>query len=117
MEYKEAEALLPKFEHLIGKHSITYGKKITDVFTGFEDAILTGQMHWFAGRVKKFASIPSDAGRYTLCAAFEDKNIVSIKSIVLKDNLVDLIPDAESLSYMTSLQRGKTKVEDAYLQI
>lgn len=107
MELGKANELLPVFLPLAGKMSISYGQKIKDVFVGYEDRELTREMYGFSKRVEAFATLPSDKGKYTICVAFEDNSIVSIKMLVLKDNISDLIPIVEPLDYMTYRLRGK----------
>lgn len=112
MEYEDAKELLPKFWHLMGTVSKRFGQEITDIFIGYEDAILTQQMHWWCKRVENFQYLPSDKGKYTICVELQHGNLFSIKNIVEQDNLVDLIPLVQSLHYMRELIYGSVREQD-----
>ena len=106
MDYKDAEELLPRFAILLGMRSTTYEKKISDLFVGYVDARLTGQMYKSSKRVKGFTGLPNDAGQYTLCVSFEDGSLHSVKNIVVQDTLLDLYQDAEALEEMLIKEHG-----------
>src|SRR4029077_1157468 len=114
MDYIDAKILLPKFNKLIGQFSRTHQQKITDVFIGFEDAILTGQMYRVAKRIEHFQSLASDEGNYTVCVALQDGKLFSVKNIVDRDHHLGLIPFVESLSYMREKKYNPEKGEDFY---
>src|SRR5215217_4061926 len=102
MELHKAEKLLPKFQQLEGTYSNFYDSKIDSVFIAYTEGNLA-ELQYKTNKKNKLGSalqsLPAD-GAYTIGAALESGDVVSVKSIVMQDKLQDLMQAAEQLDYL-----------------
>ena len=100
MQLDFSKKILSKFALLEGNYSQHFESKISKVFIGFRDPILTREKYQAIVAGIGFPSLPSDNGTYTICAKLERGQIVSVRELIENDNVEDLNIETVLLDYM-----------------
>jgi hypothetical protein len=101
MELQKAKEILSYFSTLLtGYYSRSIQQKIKEIFVGFQDYQLTVAMYPMGYNINNFRILPTDKGKFTLCVAFHNGEMTSVKKLAEEDGIVSLSARLEELDYM-----------------
>ena len=103
MKFQDATRLLPKFKTLEGRYSSFYDSNISEVFVTYMDGNLAEAQYLdYKGKDggSRLPLMNSDQYEYTIAALLDNGDLVSVKSLVMQDDIPALMQNAEQLDFM-----------------